>query len=242
MQLHMGLSNGKKMYTLILLVLGIGVGISSCRPKSIKTNAYIVHNSGSFLSDSSVDSSRYRFDYFTFRDSVFTERELTFEAITEVDFQNYKVNTRLDCQLDSGIQAGKNSFFLRTRCNEVCSNSLVFPERDQELVLSCDYDGGILGALLSPNHKQLLVFAGYDGADFLDYYDKRSLVQLYRVHKRKGVFGVQPVAFFGLTDWSIEDFCWVNNAVVAFKVFTERNGDASDSLKYSYFKANVTHD
>ena len=123
----MGLSNGKKMYTLILLVLGIGVGISSCRPKSIKTNTYIVHNSSSFLSDSTGDSSRYRFDSFTFRDSVFTECELMFEAITEVDFQNYKVNTRLDCQFDSVIHTGKNSFFWELVATKFVQTHLFFP-------------------------------------------------------------------------------------------------------------------
>lgn len=50
---------------------------------------------------------------------------------------------------------------------------------------------------------------------------------------------VNPVAIFGLVDWYIEDFCWVNNHVVSFKVIPESRWEAPDSLRYSYFKANL---
>lgn len=235
----MSLYNCFKWFNVFALILGISFFISSCQPKTVSSNEYVSNITASFLRDTLADSSFELTEYYMFRDSVFVEQEFIFDTISEIEFQKYKQKTRLDCQLDSGIRVGKNSIYLKTRCNEVCSNTLVFPEHHQELVLTCDYDAGILGALLSPNHKQFLVFAGYDGADFVDYYDKRSVIQLFNYQKRKGALGVKPVAVFGLTDWSIEDFCWVSNDVAAFKVFSESRWEVSDSLRYNYFKVNL---
>jgi len=174
-----------------------------------------------------------------FEDSLFVELDSIFQEISLDEFQNFKNNYKLSCEIDSGHFIKGFGINVRHFCDEVCDTYLEEKSTNEILLMPSGYDAGILSMSLSPGCNKLLVCSSYDGPDYADYYEDRAVLFIFNITKENGLKGIQPAFKFFTKDWSIADIVWVNNKKVAFKIYEEQHGGDGIDVHYRYFKTEL---
>jgi hypothetical protein len=171
-----------------------------------------------------------------YEDSLFRDLDSNFQEISKGEFQEYKRNYKLDCEVDSGHFIKGTELNVRHVCDEVCETYLEEKSSNRILLMPSGYDAGILSLSLSPACNKLLVCSSYDGPDYANYYEDRAVIFIFNIFKKYGLKGIQPACKFFTKDWSIADIVWINNKTIALKVYNEQQGGDGIDVHYRYFK------
>lgn len=102
-----------------------------------------------------------------------------------------------------------------------------------------DYDAGIQDMLFSPNCNQLIVCSSYDGPDYDNYYENRAEFYLFKIAGNQGLDSVKPYLRYSTKKWSIDDITWVDDNVIALKLYDEQRWGDGTGVNYKYFKASL---
>ena len=171
-----------------------------------------------------------------FEDSLFVNIDSIFQEMSLSEFQGYKNNCKLSCEIDSGHFIKGSGLNVILACNEVCDTYLKETSSDKILLMPSGYDAGILAMSLSPACNKLFVCSSYDGPDFVNYYEDRAVVFIFKISNEYGLKGIQPAFTFSTKDWSIADIVWANNKTIALKIYEEQyRGDGID-VQSKYYK------
>jgi hypothetical protein len=152
------------------------------------------------------------------------------------EFQHYKNNYKVSCEIDSGHFIKSSGLNVRHICDEVCETYLDEKSSNRILLMPSGYDAGILAMSFSPGCNKLLVCSSYDGADYANYYEDRAVIFVFKITKEYGLKGIQPACKFFTKDWSIADIVWINNKTIALKIYEEQHGGDGIDVHYRYFK------
>lgn len=126
---------------------------------------------------------------------------------------------------------------LLNHCGEgACFAELLDYETDDKMAVPSSYDQGLMGFLVSPEGKYLLVYSSYDGSDYDEYYNARSEFILYKI-TGKGLKGLSYHRLYESVEWSIEEIIWDDDTTLALKVYTEDRTGNGENLTYKYYKA-----
>ena len=174
-----------------------------------------------------------------FEDSLFNVLDSNFNEISLSEFQRYKNNYKLSCEIDSGHFIKGSGLNVLHVCDEVCDTYLEEKSSNKILLMPSGYDAGILAMSLSQDCNKLLVCSSYDGPDYADYYEDRAVVIIFKISKEYGLKGIQPAFKFFTKDWSIADIVWVNNKTIALKIYEEQHGEDGIDIQFKYFKMDL---
>ena len=170
-----------------------------------------------------------------FEDSLFNVLDSNFNKISLSEFQRYKNNYKLSCEIDSGHFIKGSGIQVIHTCNEVCDTYLKAVSSNKILLMPSGYDAGILAMSLSPGCNKLLVCSSYDGPDYANYYEDRAVLFIFNLTKENGFKRIQPAFKFFTKDWSIADIVWLNNKTIALKIYEEQHGGDGFDIHYKYF-------
>ena len=174
-----------------------------------------------------------------YEDSLFVDIDSIFQEIPLSEFQRYKNNYKLSCEIDSGHFIKGSGLNVLHVCDEVCDTYLEEKSSNKILLMPSGYDAGILAMSLSQDCNKLLVCSSYDGPDYADYYEDRAVVIIFKISKEYGLKGIQPAFKFFTKDWSIADIVWVNNKTIALKIYEEQHGEDGIDIQFKYFKMDL---
>ena len=175
-----------------------------------------------------------------FEDSLFNVLDSNFNEISLSEFQRYKNNYHLICEIDSGHFIKGSGLNVLHVCDEVCDTYLEEKSSNKILLMPSEYDAGILAMSLSPGCNKLLVCSSYDGPDYADYYEDRSVLFIFNLTKENGLKGIQPAFKFFTKDWSIADIVWDNNNTIGLKIYSEQLGADGVDIQSKYLKMNIS--
>ena len=174
-----------------------------------------------------------------FEDSLFVNSDSIFQEMSLSEFQGYKNNYKLSCEIDSGHFIKGSGLNVLHVCDEVCDTYIEEKSSNKILLMPSGYDAGILAMSLSQDCNKLLVCSSYDGPDYADYYEDRAVVIIFKISKEYGLKGIQPAFKFFTKDWSIADIVWVNNKTIALKIYEEQHGEDGIDIQFKYFKMDL---
>lgn len=174
-------------------------------------------------------------------DSVFSDMNLVLTEISEKQYKSYLNKYKISCVLDSGRFIKGSGISISHECSEICTTYLCEKSTHQKLMLPTDYDGGILGMLLSPSCGQLLIYSSYDGPDFEKYYRDRAEIFVFTVSSGDGLKGIKPALKFFTKDWSISRITWINDKSIALAVYEEQRWSDGSKTHYQYYKADISN-
>jgi len=197
-----------------------------------------IHISSNLLSDIDYNlNQQINYDsLILLEDSLFINIDSIFQEISSSEFQRYKNNYKLSCEIDSGHFIKGSGLYVRHVCDEVCDTYLEEISSNKILLMPSGYDAGILSMSLSPGCNKLLVCSSYDGPDYANYYEDRAVLFIFKITKEYGLKGIQPACKFFTKDWSIADIVWVNNKTIALKTYEEKHGGDGIDIHYKYYK------
>jgi hypothetical protein len=238
--------NSKKLnrhlYTFIIFTVCVFM-IQSCsivKTNKVADSIYLQVVSSNLLSniDNKLLEQNVIYDdsLIVFEDSLFNVLDSNFQEISLSEFQRYKNNYHLSCEIDSGHFIKGSGLNVRHVCDEVCETYLEEKSSNRIVVMPSGYDAGILAMSLSPACNKLLVCSSYDGPDYANYYEDRAVLFIFNITKEYGLNGIQPVFKFFTKDWSIADIVWVNNKTIALKIYVEQHGGDGIVVQFKYYK------
>jgi hypothetical protein len=125
--------------------------IQSCSILKTNKGAESIHSqvvSSNLLSD--IDNKLlkqnviYDDSLIVFEDSLFNVLDSNFQEISLSEFQHYKNNYKLICEIDSGHFIKGSGLTVRHVCDEVCDTYLEEKSSNKILLMPSGYDAGIL--------------------------------------------------------------------------------------------------
>ena len=228
----------------LIMLYAFALMIQSCsflrfNKESESTNSHSI--SSNLLSDINYNlNQQINYDsLILFEDSLFVNIDSIFQEMSLSEFQGYKNNYKLSCEIDSGHFIKGSGLNVLHVCDEVCDTYLEEKSSNKILLMPSGYDAGILAMSLSQDCNKLLVCSSYDGPDYADYYEDRAVVIIFKISKEYGLKGIQPAFKFFTKDWSIADIVWVNNKTIALKIYEEQHGEDGIDIQFKYFKMDL---
>jgi hypothetical protein len=230
----------RQIYRFVVLFLWILI-IQSCTIS--RNNKGLESNNAHLVSSNLLSNIDYHLNQqinydslILFDDSLFVNLDSIFQEISSDKFHRCKENYKLSCEIDSGHFIKGSGLKVRHVCDEVCDTYLEEKSSNRILLMPSGYDAGILAMSLSPTCNKLLVCSSYDGPDYANYYEDRAVIFIFHLSKEYGLKGIQPVCKFFTKDWSIADIVWINNKIIALKIYNEQQGVDGNDVHYRYIK------
>ena len=222
-----------------IYILTISIGLLSCnkhikladKPPIPKSDTQLKENlSGAANKDYSLCNN----------DSIFYDLKFDAKEIFKDKYKDIEKKLIRTCSIDtSGFVKGKG-LILERFCKDICELYLIDEKKKIKLVLPSNFDGGIIGLVISPDCSQFFVYSSYDSADYTKYYENRAEVYGFAVTQGQGIQTIHPTFKFYTKDWYIENVIWASNNEIAFKVYEEsRSAENQDKLNYKYFKSTI---
>ena len=140
----------RHLYTFIIFT-AFAIMIQSCSILKTNKGAESIHSqvvSSNLLSD--IDNKLleqnviYDDSLIVFEDSLFNVLDSNFQEISLREFQHYKNNYKLICEIDSGHFIKGSGLTVRHVCDEVCDTYLEEKSSNKILLMPSGYDAGIL--------------------------------------------------------------------------------------------------
>lgn len=129
---------------------------------------------------------------------------------------------------------------LINHCGEgACESYLLDNEADVKMVVPCDFDAGAIDLLISPSNTLMLVYSSYDGPDYANYYSFRSEFVIYQISKDGGIQELKLFKAFQTGDWSIQEIVWINDDMIALKIYEGNNSGNGPVGGYKYLKTTI---
>lgn len=161
-----------------------------------------------------------------------------FEAHT-VDY-NKSLRKHPEMGVDSAGYIPLLGLMMDHQCDQICETFLVDTATNTSLYLPSNYDQGLMGFLISPSRKWVVLYSSYDGPDYVNYYDYRAEVIIYKIDKKKK--GLEVLKLYGsytTTEWSICDMVWTKNDGLAAQTYRDGVNEASTNNAYEWFESSV---
>ncbi|WP_316804107.1 hypothetical protein [Pedobacter nototheniae] len=174
-----------------------------------------------------------------YNDFLYSDLKLNFTEISKNEFQSYKQRYKTGCVLDSGNFIRGSDLYVSRHCNEICETYLSERTTNRKMLIPSSYDAGILTMLLSPACNKLIVCSSYDGPDYRNYYKHRAEIFVFKVTTGIGLKGIKPALKFYTKNWSIEDLTWVDDKIIALKIYEEAKLGDGSGIHYKYYKADL---
>lgn len=222
-----------------IYILTIAIGLLSCNKHIKLVDKSTIPKSDSKLKENSSGTANKDYSL-CHHDSIFYDLRFDAKEISKGKYKDLEKKLIRTCSIDTnGFVKGKG-LILERFCKDVCELYLIDEKKKIKLVLPSNFDGGIIGLVISPDCNQFFVYSSYDSADYAKYYENRAEVYGFFITQGQGIQTIKPTFKFYTKDWSIENAIWTSNNEIALKIYEEsRSAENQDKLNYKYFKSTI---
>ncbi len=133
----------------------------------------------------------------------------------DIDYNN--------CNYYKGFLKPLNKYILTYCGTGYCGTYLLDKSTGTQDYLESPFDSECENPSISKNKNKLIAFSS-------SVFDRESFIALYKTNIETEKIDLKKYASFNTSDWRIKEIIWIDNNVIALKVFDKYGGKTGDEL------------